>query len=764
MLKSLKTWIRKYPWLTLGGALMSATVLLVPTLAFAAESDTATQILRDFTSLVSTLLTFLNYLLYPMVMVAGALMDNEMLIGPAMENKLLAIWVEIRNWVNMFFVLLLVGIAMYNVLGIAGDGSNYALKSILPKIVIGLVAVNFSFLAGKLLIDSTAVLTNAVYALPTGASLVDWDKEREEMRLRLCRIPKWIGEGGAELEHTEANTTPRPKGNSSVLGSLFCEGEESGDNLTGNFSDFGQSFFSNFGQHNIAVSLMVQMGNVSGLNTPDEMGLQSLSQITFQMLFNIIIFVMFGFAYAALIVVLVARVIVLWIVLALSPVVILLFVLPDLSNFAGGEFDFKKQFFQHLFAPLIIGVVLSIGFTMLNTLQENGGGSWLGRIGEINLGTLQDTTQVSQLASTYGTELSNFQSLLVAIGAVLVIWMGVFAAAKQTVASGIVETIKGAGQKFGKFMASTPLYATVIPVHKGGEKLELSLGGLLAAPALGIRRMEDKQRKKQEDAARALGLLPSETKIDKHYEDMHQKISTPSTTLDEGRRELREYLKFKEAKESPDRLKKTVLELTAKLPESERDRIREELKGKEGQDFLNWLHGAGGRQLLGNEHFHPNEHWTEEVNKGEETESATTTPATVAPVVTAATAALASVSGPLSSNVAALVSDALSSPDIQNDVNLTALFSNPDETNLVGDDGAIAQFRGIKEDTEHGGPAAANTILQSVTAANGKIDSAAFVQAVRKHGAPAAPAPGTAGPGTPSPAPGATPPPAGAGP
>lgn len=751
VLKTITSWIRKRPWISLGGALVTATALLIPAIAGAEESDTATQVLRDFTSLISILLTFLNYLLYPMVMVAGALMDNEMLIGPAMEDKLLAIWVEIRNWVNMFFVLLLVGIAMYNVLGIAGDGSNYALKSILPKIVIGLVAVNFSFLAGKLLIDSTAVLTNAVYALPTSANLVDWDRQREEMRMRVCRIPK-LDESGRPLELVDENgvgiddnTYVRAKANSSVLGSIFCEVEEGGDKLTGNFTDFGQSFFSNFGQHNVAVTLMVQMGNVSTLNTPDAMGLQSLSEITFQMLFNIIIFVMFGFAYAALIVVLVARVIVLWIVLALSPVVILLFVLPDLSNFAGGEFDLKKKFFQHLFAPLIIGVVLSIGFTMLNTLQENGGGSWLGRIGEIDLGKLQDENSINQLASTYGTELSNFQSLLVAIGAVLVIWMGVFGAAKQTVASGIVETIKGAGEKFGKFMASTPLYATVIPVHKGGEGL--SLGNIFGAAARIPGKLEQRRDERSDalaNAALGIGNKP----VDRKFKETREAIRNGG--LEEGRAALHDQLRYKESWASPEELKKLAIQIAEKNPSGVGKDTAESIGKMSTDEFINNLKNGTLSGLLG-----PNyngqtkrEEWYQNNLEAGEASSAATAPA-VAPTVTAAVTALKGGTGTLSSSTSAAVLAALNDDSVTTGAKVSALF-----TNVGGNEAGLTQSISILEG-QTDDPSVQSAIMDELNATSDhKLDAAEFMAAVRKHARTAAPvagggaAPGAAAPGT----------------
>ena len=490
-LKKLITGFRRH-WLVITPLLL--ILLLVPHFAFAEESKSAADVIGDMVVILNTFFQFLQFLLYPLLMIIAALMDNEMLIGPAMENKLRLIWVEIRNWVNIAFVLIMVGIAFYNVMGIAGDGSNYALKSILPKIVIGLVAVNFSFLAGKIMIDSTAVLTNAVYALPSSGNLMDWDEQRDEMRIRLCKKP---GEEDGVIVYTEDEAEERNTDDGSMLASIFCATHETNEGIfTGEFNAMGNNFFNHFGQHNVSVALMVQMGNAADLQVPKEGGAQGIADLSFSLLFNIFLFVMFGFAYAALAVVLIARVIVLWICLALSPLAVLIFIFPDLSNAAGGgNLDIKEKFFGHLFVPLVIGVVFSIGFTMLAALKGTSAGGWLGQIGDKGLDDIGTLDQAIELGITFGNDLSNFQDLLIAIAAVLIIWMGTFAAAEKTVANSITSTIKGAGESTGKFIAKLPAYATVIPGKFAGEddvNVMQALGGIMNAPKQWESKMNDK--------------------------------------------------------------------------------------------------------------------------------------------------------------------------------------------------------------------------------------------------------------------------------
>ncbi|MBT7483354.1 hypothetical protein HN680_01135, partial [Candidatus Peregrinibacteria bacterium] len=441
-------------------AVLVIAIVVLPDIVGADEPSEASKKVEEVkANLVATVITFhafLQALLYPVVMIASALMDNEILLSPEMESKILGIWVEIRNWVNIIFVLVLVGIALYNVMGVAGDGSNYALKAILPKIVIGLIAVNFSFLAVKLMIDSVGVLTEAVYALPT--NFITWDSYADDLELRLCRSSESSTAEGEKVK----DLGPKKVKDASVLGMIFCEienPEAAADDkvLSGLFSPTGETYFSHFGEHNATASIMINMGLTADADVVklDEGGLDELAAMAIHALFGIFLFLMFGFAFVALVVVLIARLIILWICLALSPLIVLFFVFPDIANFGGGEMDLKDKFLKHLFVPLVIGVVLSIGFTMLNVLYDSESGQWTKQLGpNVEFGQLDTTSvDVAEMTTTLGKDITDFQDLLIAICAVLIIWIGVFAAADQTVASSVTSTIKGAGESVGKVIA-----------------------------------------------------------------------------------------------------------------------------------------------------------------------------------------------------------------------------------------------------------------------------------------------------------------------
>ncbi|KKR09086.1 MAG: hypothetical protein UT55_C0002G0006 [Candidatus Peregrinibacteria bacterium GW2011_GWE2_39_6] len=556
--------------------------LLLPHTAWAVEdTKTMTDVKSKLSAFMIIAFQMLNIVLYPLLIVISSLMDNEILIGPAMESKLLMVWVEIRNWVNIAFVLILVVIALYNVVGIADEGSNYALKSILPKIVIGLVAVNFSFLAVKILIDATNVVTIAVYALPT--DLIKWQDERIEIEKRLCTVITQ----DASTSYEEV-VTPRPTDNASILSSMFCSPKEGVNDdgvevFSGNFNGFGSTFFDSFGGHNVAFAMMVNMGLVTDVELMTTSGtLDTLSSITFHTLFGVLMFLLFGFAYAALGLVLLARLVILWICLALSPLIVLLFVFPDLASAGGGQLDLKDKFFKHLLAPLMIGVVFSIGFAMLKVLKTSTSGSWMGAISNMDFESLGDTNNIANMVSAYGKDITNFQDLLIAVSAVAIIWVGVFAAAEGTIASTITGQIKAAGETTGKFLAKLPTYATVIPIpgaHAGGEKT--SLGAMLGMLPTFIGDMQQNWRSKPRDLLNQLGVNTSGNlgvETDDAIKDIQRAIGDSKFQA----QHFNQYLTHnRHAMNNPEQVRRVLLEgfkdkrIEAVIPEDDKEMINQ---------------------------------------------------------------------------------------------------------------------------------------------------------------------------------------------
>jgi len=394
---------------------------------------------RTLQGWVNILLQFLSALLWPILLLIGALLKNDLLFGGEMGERLNWIWIQVRNLVNIVFVVILVGIALYNVLGFT-EKENYKLQTILPKFAIALIAVNFSFLACKLVLDATNVATTAVFAIPySQESSADYMATLEE---KICVK------------------------NQKKL-SIFCEEDTNGKVQ---FNDLGKKWFSRPTSDNMAVGLAVYLGKLSDMDfiktdtvfeegqSVTKLAIASVSQLTINMLFSVIMYLVFGFSFAALFIVLLARVVVLWLVIALSPLIAIKITLPDLMSGLGDELDLDKKFIQHAAAPIVIGFAFVIGYLMLDAYQ----GAGLGDLGSVNITSIGENTVISGI--------SNLQSLMIALCAVAVVWLGTFAAASKTVASSLTESIKSAGQRMGTFIAKAPLYIPAFPIKVPGEE------------------------------------------------------------------------------------------------------------------------------------------------------------------------------------------------------------------------------------------------------------------------------------------------------
>ncbi|MEK7145962.1 MAG: hypothetical protein AAB802_02140, partial [Patescibacteria group bacterium] len=226
-LKSLVTSLKKrkatlLPLLLLGFFIGTPAAFAANTVGEITEQSLAT--------MVTTFIMFLNSLLWPVLLLIGDLMDTDLILGPGMEEKLLGIWVEIRNLVNIGFVLVLLAIAFYNVLGLGSEG-NLALKTALPRLVIGLVLVNFTFLGGRLVVDAANLATTAVFALPASledAGLFDFQKQKATFTGSVC-FKEYDSVTGSGTAYAPGDVVP-------IYTQLFCktEGEETAETASGN--------------------------------------------------------------------------------------------------------------------------------------------------------------------------------------------------------------------------------------------------------------------------------------------------------------------------------------------------------------------------------------------------------------------------------------------------------------------------------------------------------------------------------------------------
>ena len=444
----------KKRWIILAVLALMA-IIVIPQFAFAQgtipfSSPEIEKIYQQMVSFLLVIMEFMQRLIWPVLLMIGGLLKTDILYSAGMEEAMLAIWTNIRNIVNILFVLILLGIAFYNVMG--GKQQDYHIKAILPKFVIALIAVNFSFLMVKVLVDGVSVVTTAIFALPDAVErdLTDPDKD-PNLQKSVCE--------GIYGKFEEGNYETAVNNASQDENKPFCNADSP------TLTDDAKKFFTTYDSNNAAIVLAVNIAQINNLPTVKS-GVANIKNLGINVLFSIVLYIVYATAFVALLIILLVRLVALWLAAVLSPLLFLKAVLPEnmKSSFGGGD-DLGKQLIQTAIAPIPIAIVMSIGFIMLTTLKsaQFGAGNTLGA----------STLGVSMLTSG----LSTLQDVIAAVGTVVFIWVGVFKAASGTAAQGIVDGIKGSVEGFAKFAATAPIkYAPLFPTYTVGEKGELKEG------------------------------------------------------------------------------------------------------------------------------------------------------------------------------------------------------------------------------------------------------------------------------------------------
>jgi hypothetical protein len=470
--------------------LLAIILLLIPITVYAqggieAPTGLFNEVLENMVGFLSQVLALMQKILWPIFLAIGGLMNNDLLFGAGMEERLLDIWVQIRNLVNIAFVVILLGIALYNVTGIPKEG-DYQLKVFLPKFVIALILVNFTFIGLKFVLDVSNVITHVVFTLPSSISselqntqvyMPDdpsnlSNDERQKIEQNIDRVCRAMFGHPDKHELRVVNVGPEK------AQQYYCQLQGKDNNRKYVLTDNGKSFFQQFTSRNSALILAVQMMKVVDIDKlSDALRGQNpdISGLTFNLLFSVIMYLVYAVAYVVLFVVLLARLVFLWIIIALSPIIAVKIVFSKLPT---GDKDYFNLFIVNAFIPALIGIPLTIGYIMLGALQEA-------------QNPITNDFNWSEAFSLETSGVSDLQTMVIAFGAVAVVWMGVFAAAERSIASSVVQSIKSRVSGAGRALARATRFLPIIPAAAGpkGRTSFQQVRNLFTAP---LRRLEQK--------------------------------------------------------------------------------------------------------------------------------------------------------------------------------------------------------------------------------------------------------------------------------
>jgi hypothetical protein len=432
----------------------------------------------------------------------GNFLGNDYIYNGAMGEILHRIWITMRNIVNIIFVFVLLWMAIKEIFAINQESE---LRKNLVVFVLLLVAVNFTWLATKVVLDAANVATHVVFAIPSGISGAANFEDLKTCKVNINpgKAPEGVCFPSAILAPSDSGTntplfwdeqhcaaikeaysgTPesayKADGTMNVT-SYNADGERSGGaseankNLQRRTSICMENLnLFSYDQNTAVIYLTYGAARIQNLifatNGSDAI------QLAVGVLMSLIIQIAYTVALFAFFVALVLRMAFLWLLVAFSPLLVLLVWFKDSSSLGDIKESFSLEaFINWAFAPVKVGAVLSVSFIMISAGQaaSSGTGATAGSyIDKVNTesGFLFKILEPQSLFM--GTEtLQNFIWLLITL---VVLWMGVFAVLTKVGPvqfQNFMNKIKETGVGVATAIGTSPYYAPILPLGKGGAK------------------------------------------------------------------------------------------------------------------------------------------------------------------------------------------------------------------------------------------------------------------------------------------------------
>jgi len=421
----MKNWIKnKFGKIKLAGLVLA---IFVPCVVFAASqtSDPASETLKGFTQILSFVVNIFTFLALVFLNFIGKLMDPELLIGDTAMESIRPMWVIIRNITNIGFVVVLIFLSASNLVSSLGMDGNWTIKDKLPKIILSLVAINFSLLGFRVVIDAVNVGTTALLSLSSSVLEAKGTNNAQELMQKVYFDKK----SGRMCEQAGGNCISLQE----YFNSIFCNSEKDKTKAKGESSCLFVIDFSSYEPEpsneasNLFLAFGTQFTQLHQLpRLAETVEGQKWDDVISNTLFSSIMALMYIVSIVALGAVLLVRVVVLWMAMVFSPFLV------AASIMGVGAGDIGKKIMTTLIVPIKVAAVFGVSFIMITTMVNPGGGY---------------DSETGQWLFLGGT-LANFDSVsavLWQVATLIVFWVAIFDAMRGTWADKAVDYIsKGA--------------------------------------------------------------------------------------------------------------------------------------------------------------------------------------------------------------------------------------------------------------------------------------------------------------------------------
>ncbi len=458
------------------------SIVIFPLNSFAQASDS--NLLSSFAELFSVITNMLTFLAMLLLNYGGDLLGTDLILGTEAMSAIRPMWQYMRNIVNIGFVLILLYLAFSNIFSHLGIQGAWNIKEKLPRVIIAIIAVNFSLLFFKVMIDAVNVGTISLlsiakpslelkitnneafdintilnhatdeYARTCTQSTDNEDTKDKNLEPSFAdddspkKSPVIKKESDEKITDEEIVDDMKISGCMTFrdrINAVACPGTQTEDNPNCFFAIKEQEKFdgSNRIQYNLFMAFGVYFQQLDHLPVLAAK-LNSMSAVIDSVIFSTIMATMYVVALVAIFLALLARLMVLWVSMVFSPVIFAASILG-----VGSTSDLIDKMVTHLIMPLKIAVAFAVSFVMLNTMLE------------VELTSTNDFLHFGPVLNQFGH--GGF-GLLWKILTIAIFWKTAQWAVQNSEAQWLTDKVWSAAQSTGEYVArATTIDRQILP-------------------------------------------------------------------------------------------------------------------------------------------------------------------------------------------------------------------------------------------------------------------------------------------------------------
>lgn len=478
----MKMFLSKYRIVFSVSILLVGIGLFFPHATFAqSPSDTGLETFAKILALVVNMFTFIAFMILNW---GGQLMGTELLTGTGVVDALLPLWKLVRNITNLGFVLLLLYLVFANIVSSFTGQGDWTIKEKLPRIIFAMIAINFSFLVMRVMIDAVNVGATAILSVADNAlGTLQMDNLKSIMERE---VPDCDGNGGTCQVYEAINKAFCKDKGPSDPDCLFQINREAWEGTNPNHKDSksnqtARNLFLAFGTHFQQLQkLPLLPAQISEAGASGGGFLAVLDNVVFSALMAI----MYIISLSAVFIALLSRVLVLWIGMIASPALVAGSILGIAKVKEGWD-----MIVSNLIMPLKIAAAFTFSFIMISAL-----GAWESNVLLENPGG----TSLISVGPSLKQFFSNEYGFLWQLITIVTFWKAAFWAINDNAAQFITDKIKQGAESTGQFAVKALGDQQVIPSFGLTKDQTLSLNTLKGLPGAVKRHQDTGARKRHE--------------------------------------------------------------------------------------------------------------------------------------------------------------------------------------------------------------------------------------------------------------------------